>query len=125
MNPNGYPLSEAGINTLLEEYYGTPGYDDLLAAVEQFRNDVISQAESDYEWELEYGMVDDGYYDLCEPLEGEMTLDEAIGRLDAPGWGYTTNAMRIIEDFDSNDRWALEECEPGFVASPERHIFQL
>ena len=102
-----YQLDEQGINQMLSDYAGSDCEYELRQAVEQFKADMIAEAENMYEWEEESGTVDDGYYDLCEPLEGEMTLDAAISRLNSPGWGFTTDAMRVIEDFEGNVRNAI------------------
>ena len=120
-----YELSEEGIEKMLSEHEGENGYDSLLDAVEQFKNDMIAEAEAAVEWEEESGMAEDGYYDLCEPFEGEMTLDAAIGHLDAPGWGFPTDALQIIEDFDVNVGRALEDCDPDYKYNPENRIFDI
>ena len=120
-----YELSEEGIEKMLSEHEDESGYNSLLDAVEQFRNDMIAEAKTAVEWEEESGMVDDGYYDLCEPFEGEMTLDAAISHLDAPGWGFSTEALRIIEDFDVNVGWALEECDPDYKYDPGNRVFDI
>ena len=125
MTTRKYELSEAGIAQLLSDYEGQSGYASLVAAVEQFRADLVAQAEADAEWDEEGGMADDGYYDLCEPSDGEMTLDDAIGRLDAPGWGFTNDALQIIEDFDVNVGWALEECDPSYKYDPSNRVFDI
>ena len=109
MLPEKIPFSEEGFAQLLAHYESNDGYEDLVAIVKSFTEQMIGEAEEQEWWYEEEHSEDDPYY---EPFEGEMTLDAAIGYLDAPGWGFTTNACDLISQFCADVNWFIFEYDP-------------